>query len=323
MCGRLGWISLASAGATLVVATGASAAAPACQGTEVLDSTSYRVSRCDAAGRLVKRMTVGYVSVPGATRGWIPLSTTTPTADGGSKTTSFQYADFATDRAALVGWNGAEGAALRASVMPAAPGTVLRAADTVARAACSDSRYLLWPGRWSGSRYGYRTKNGTFPNGNTTRQAITRAHHNWDNTDNTCGFADITPLYSDWVGTTSTGFHTTRDGVSVVDFGDMSNVGGSDSANVAITSLWTNAANQYVETDQRYNSAKSWSTAGAAGAYDVENIATHETGHSIGIQGDHTAASHKELTMYASASPRETKKRTLGRGDVLALRAKY
>jgi len=185
------------------------------------------------------------------------------------------------------------------------------------------TRYLLWAGRWAGSRYGYRTKNSTFPSGNTTREAITRAHHNWDDTDNDCGFNDITALYSDWLGTTSTGFHTTSDGVSTVDFGDMSNVGGSDSANVGLTSLWTSANGLYLETDQRYNSAKSWSTAGAAGAYDVENIATHETGHSIGIQGDYTAASHSQLTMYGSASPRETKKRSLGRGDVLAMRAKY
>ena len=104
----------------------------------------------------------------------------------------------------------------------------------------------------------------------------------------------------------------------------MSNVGGSDSANVGITSLWTSANGLYLETDQRYNSAKSWSTAGAAGAYDVENIATHETGHSIGIQGDYTSASHSQLTMYAireaAARPRSGRSAA---GTRLAMRAKY
>jgi hypothetical protein len=348
MRGRLGWTSLVIAGATLGVATGASAATRTCvppgsqlseeltngrspQGgpetTEALESASYRVSRCDSARRLVKSMTVGYVDVPGVTPGFIPLSTTTPTANGGWRTTSFQYADLTTDPAALAGWNGAEGDALRAAVVPATPGTELVApGEPLARAgigACDDSRFLLWPGVWGGSRYGYRTKNGTFPNGNTTREAITRAHHNWDDTDNDCGFSDVTPLFSDWLGTTTTGYHTTADGVSTVDFGDMSNVGGSDSANVGITSVWTAAGGLFSETDQRYNSAKAWSTAGAAGAYDVENIATHETGHSIGVQGDYTSASHAELTMYASARTQETKKRSLGRGDVLAMRAKY
>ncbi len=50
-------------------------------------------------------------------------------------------------------------------------------------------------------------------------------------------------------------------------------------------------------------------------AYDLQNIATHEIGHWIGLD-DLFDDSDKDLTMYAFGAGGEVKKRTLGQGDI-------
>ena len=50
-------------------------------------------------------------------------------------------------------------------------------------------------------------------------------------------------------------------------------------------------------------------------AYDLQNIATHEIGHWIGLN-DLFDDSDKDLTMYGFGAGGEVKKRTLGQGDI-------
>ena len=50
-------------------------------------------------------------------------------------------------------------------------------------------------------------------------------------------------------------------------------------------------------------------------AYDLQNIATHEFGHWVGLD-DLYDDSDKDLTMYGFGAGGEVKKRTLGRGDI-------
>ena len=64
----------------------------------------------------------------------------------------------------------------------------------------------------------------------------------------------------------------------------------------------------------------SWSDSGEAGKMDIQNIATHEIGHFIGL--DHVDAAsytgpetYTEATMYAYATAGETKQRTLDPDD--------
>ena len=49
-------------------------------------------------------------------------------------------------------------------------------------------------------------------------------------------------------------------------------------------------------------------------AYDLQNIATHEFGHWIGLDDLYDTAD-KDLTMYGFGAGGELKKRTLGEGD--------
>ncbi|MBN2000761.1 matrixin family metalloprotease [candidate division KSB1 bacterium] len=58
-----------------------------------------------------------------------------------------------------------------------------------------------------------------------------------------------------------------------------------------------------------------WSDSGAADRYDVRNIATHEIGHSVGLN-DLYSTGDSEKTMYGHASLGETKKRSLHSDDI-------
>ncbi len=66
----------------------------------------------------------------------------------------------------------------------------------------------------------------------------------------------------------------------------------------------------------------SWSTSGESGKMDVQNIATHEIGHFLGLD-DLYSSSDSEATMYGYAAPGETKKRTLTEDDKNGIRFLY
>lgn len=70
-----------------------------------------------------------------------------------------------------------------------------------------------------------------------------------------------------------------------------------------------------VEFDIAVNLYYAWGNSGASTVYDVQNVATHETGHAL-WSDDLTAASDSEKTMYQWAAIGETKKRTLEQDDI-------
>jgi hypothetical protein len=70
-----------------------------------------------------------------------------------------------------------------------------------------------------------------------------------------------------------------------------------------------------------FNTHYSWSTSGDSDKMDLQNIATHELGHN-GL-GDLRSPKDAELTMYAFSSLGETKKRTLGTGDIWGIQKLY
>jgi len=61
---------------------------------------------------------------------------------------------------------------------------------------------------------------------------------------------------------------------------------------------------------------------GTAGAYDIQNIMTHENGHWLGLN-DLYSATDKDLTMYGYGMTGELKKDTLGLGDILGINTIY
>jgi hypothetical protein len=73
---------------------------------------------------------------------------------------------------------------------------------------------------------------------------------------------------------------------------------------------------QVTESDVFYNNSYTWaalSGCNSASAVDLQNIGTHEIGHTAAL--DHVSDAGKQATMYPSAPKGEVRKRTLTTGD--------
>jgi hypothetical protein len=113
------------------------------------------------------------------------------------------------------------------------------------------------------------------------------------------------------------------DGKNEVYFGDI------DSPNaIGVTIVWgiftgPPSQRELVEWDQVYDDHDfAWSSSGEVGKMDFENIATHELGHSVGLD-DLYESICSEQTMYGYAAYGETKKRTLESGDITGISLLY
>lgn len=97
---------------------------------------------------------------------------------------------------------------------------------------------------------------------------------------------------------------------------------------IAITIVWGYFGGpppfrELVEWDQVYDQVDfDWSGTGEQGKMDLENIATHELGHSVGLD-DLYSAECSQQTMYGYADYGETIKRSLEAGDIAGVQALY
>lgn len=102
----------------------------------------------------------------------------------------------------------------------------------------------------------------------------------------------------------------------------------ADSNAIAVTIVWGIFSGpifqrELVEWDQVYDDVDyDWSLAGEAGKMDFDNIATHELGHSVGLNDIYDSGC-SEVTMYGYATYGEIKKQTLEPADVLGVNALY
>lgn len=101
------------------------------------------------------------------------------------------------------------------------------------------------------------------------------------------------------------------------------------SSALAITYAWYNTSTgQLVEADTVFNQNYKWDLTnisagdcgGTTGDYDVQNIATHEFGHWVGLDDLYSTAD-KDLTMYGYGETKELKKDSLGLGDISGVNA--
>ncbi|MFA6587887.1 MAG: matrixin family metalloprotease [Patescibacteria group bacterium] len=123
---------------------------------------------------------------------------------------------------------------------------------------------------------------------------------------------------SQWTyGGTTNIKRSAKDGVNLVAFG-------SASGGIAVTRTWYwTGTGEVAESDMIFSSSLAWSITspsagdcgGAANTYDVQNIATHEFGHQVGLN-DLYSSTDRDLTMYGYGTMRELKKDSLGTGDI-------
>ena len=107
--------------------------------------------------------------------------------------------------------------------------------------------------------------------------------------------------------------------VNGIAFGDY-----SDSNVIAVTSVWyTRVGKQIVEFDMLFNTDFVWGDATInSEVMDLENIATHELGHGVGL-ADIYSSTCSSVTMYGYSTEGETSKRTLEQPDITGLQSMY
>ena len=144
--------------------------------------------------------------------------------------------------------------------------------------------------------------------------AIQSSYQSWENASgidfNYAGTGSYVP--TDW---------NQNDGVNVNVWCETNwtTVTGKGSGTIAVNAtLYTYSPSTcyILDSDIIYNGeVYTWSSTGEGGKMDVQNIATHEFGHSL-ILLDLSGAGDSEKTMYYGASYGETKKRTLEQDDI-------
>lgn len=108
------------------------------------------------------------------------------------------------------------------------------------------------------------------------------------------------------------------DGKNVIQFSNY-----DDSNVIAVTSVWYYRPTRgIVEFDMLFNEYYSWGDADEGYYMDVQNIATHEMGHAVGLADLYTN-SCGEVTMFGYSGYNETKKRDLEPQDITGLQKIY
>ncbi|MFD5265795.1 matrixin family metalloprotease [Streptomyces sp. NPDC058335] len=285
-------------------------------GSSVLD--------CAAVGRLVTHAGAG-VTVPGP---GMKVSVDALTEDG-----SLHGFTLAVAADGTVSYDDLTDTAAHAAA-PAAPdhARVSAAVPGRARAACADGAYAT-AGHKEYDTYEWFLGDGTLP-GNLASGDARRVFEDAIGTitasRNDCGFGDTVTAKARFLSRTGNEADIdrdarcmARDGVSVWDAGDLS--GGI----VATTCSWSRAVSggpdALREADVRFNTRDHTFTDHpsdtCSNTYDLRSVATHEAGHVFGLA--HVGESHESQTMFTNSFACSTAARTLGRGDVLGLRALY
>jgi hypothetical protein len=194
---------------------------------------------------------------------------------------------------------------------------------------CKDKARNLLPFRWDNT-FAWRFRAGSTPSGlskDAVEKRLRWAATNITRSDNSCSMSDLVSAKHRYDGRTTRGVQIsaaggcgTRNGHNTVAFGDLP----AGVLGVACTWYSSGAA---LESDIKLNKADHKWTAAIGSTcksrYSVEAVATHEFGHVFGL-GHVSESSHGNLTMSTAINgPCQNAESTLGRGDVLGLRAIY
>jgi hypothetical protein len=145
----------------------------------------------------------------------------------------------------------------------------------------------------------------------TTSMAIQSALNTWS----TVTGVDFRFIY----GGPTTRSGGSLDGYNAFSFEDLGTIDGT----VAQSTRWLDpTTGEMGEDDIVFNTRWSWSTTGDPQAFDVQNVATHELGHSLSL-ADLEGPDDLEKTMYGYTVEGETKKRSLDVDDIAGIAHLY
>jgi hypothetical protein len=120
-----------------------------------------------------------------------------------------------------------------------------------------------------------------------------------------------------YIGTTTRS--NASDNYNVISWRPIDGSGGT----LARTTYWYNpSTNLLTEFDIVFDEDETWSATGELGKFDIQNVGTHEAGHTLVLE-DLYDSGDSEQTMYGYCSLGETKKRTLETVDVAGVRYIY
>lgn len=298
----------------------------------------YRVSRCDRQGDLIEGQTVAPIMEPDGDVALVPSTYSSPAGDG-----SVLYGD-PRDPVWARAW-AQNGEQVKDDVLAPPRGVdpdvpedlprpqgsgMLAFLDLAGRAAqandaCTNGAFVRYgpTARWPARSYTYRFNRRSFGNA-ASRRSIVAGHKVWDDTRDDCGFRDQPNFTSGYVGLTSRTARSRADGFNVIDRGEIANIARCGNSKVVLACSWVQPGQErgpYTENDQRYDDDYTFTNKGiVGGAYDYWHVATHESGHSLGL--DHSTGS-PWLTMYPQVTQSSTFWRTLALGDVLGMRNIY
>ena len=154
---------------------------------------------------------------------------------------------------------------------------------------------------------------------NTVPGAITASTNAWDN-------ATIKQLFGNYtIDETANWDNDTPDGRNEYSFGNYPQAGV-----IAVTIIWSgrpisSRTKQIIEYDVMFDTDFNWgdaNTSATSSVMDLQNIATHEIGHGLGLS-DIYNSSCSQVTMFGYSSNNETQKRTLEQPDVTGLQKMY
>lgn len=126
-------------------------------------------------------------------------------------------------------------------------------------------------------------------------------------------------LFSDTFPSTSGKTWGQRDYVNLVTYGDDPREGV-----IAVTSTWYTLGRTKwaVESDILFDTDFNWDPATDSPSMNLQNIATHEIGHTLGL-GDLYVDSCKDVTMYGYSYEGDTAKSTLELPDITGIQKLY
>ncbi len=191
-----------------------------------------------------------------------------------------------------------------------------------ARVRCGSSASAPAAFRWT--RFPIRWRLAGRPPSGVSRAAglaaLRRARATWNANRSHCrSIRDRSRARFAFAGTS--GRTTGRDGVSLVEFGDVDRLGGACAGTVACTITWV-ASGRAVESDTRIDRAHAGgftTLRPRPGRLDLASVLVHESGHTLGF--DHVSA--RSVVMFPVLARGGTAGRRLGRGDALASNRKY